>query len=377
MRMVPVRALQIWLTCAVAALLGCAPDATKPESAAPPQASPVGHPDNTQIADTQISNPAPYPFKFVAYGDMRFAEHASYLVPIANEEARQQVIDQIGKEAPPFVVVTGDFVFRGFHNEDWTYFDRAIKPLRDRGTLIFPAIGNHEAGPFLTEKWGGNFFQEIANVEKKEIASKGLRNYYNQFPGISGKRWYWVRYANCYFLMLDSEIEDMPTIVAQEQWINAQLDAMASDIDYIFVAMHRAPYTALTGPKDIVHTPQPMQTRLRALLERRQKTTRARFIVISGHVHNYERFLHQDVNYIVSGGGGAEPAKFPQRAPDDLYPKNPLYGKSDPADEDQFHYCLFTVDHTKLTFQMMKLVGKGKSVTFEPRDSFTLDASGR
>jgi hypothetical protein len=113
------------------------------------------------------------------------------------------------------------------------------------------------------------------------------------------------------------------------------------------------------------------------LLEQRQKTTRARIIVISGHVHNYQRFRRQDVNYIVSGGGGAEPAKFPGRAQDDLYPQNSLYGKSDPADEDQFHYCLFTVDHTRLTFQMMKLVGKGNSVTFEPRDSFALGAGGR
>ena len=364
----------IWLTCVVAASLGCNRD----NASSPQSGRAVAQPANTQIADTQIGNPASFPFKFVAYGDMRFAEHASYLVPIANEEARQQVIDQIAKEAPPLLVVTGDFVFRGFHDEDWTHFDQAIKPLKDRGTLIFPAIGNHEVGPFPAAKiWGPKFFREIEGLAKKEVASRGLKNYYKQFPGISNKPWYWVRYANCYFLMLDSEIEDMQTITAQEQWINTRLDAMPSDIDYIFVAMHRAPYTALTGPNDTVHTPQPQQTRLRALLEQRQKTTRARIIVISGHVHNYERFRHQDVNYIVSGGGGAEPAKFPSRAPDDLYPQNPQYGKSDPADEDQFHYCLFTVDHTRLAFQMMKLVGKGNSVTFEPRDSFTLDAGGR
>jgi len=374
------RALQIWFTCVVAALLGCAWDANKTDSASSQQGSrAVSQPAGTQVADTQISNPAAYPFKFVAYGDMRFTEPKSIIGRVvANERARQQVIDQIGKEAPPFLVVTGDFVFRGFHREDWDAFDQAFRPLRDRGTLIFPAIGNHEVGPFKTKTFGVEYFQEIENMAKEEVASLGLKNYYKQFPGISNKPWYWVRYANCYFLMLDSEVEDMPTIAAQEHWINAQLDAMPAGIDYIFVAMHRAPYTALTGPNDDVHTPQPMQTRLSALLEKRQKTTRARVIVISGHVHNYERFKQNDVMYIVSGGGGAKPAKFsPHRDPGDLYPQNPLYGKSDPADEDQYHYCVFTVDHSKLTFQMMKLVSKANSVSFEPRDSFAMDVAAR
>jgi hypothetical protein len=381
MKMLSARALQIWFTCLVAALLGCAPDANKDanktESAQQGSRS-VSQPPGTQVADTQISNPAAYPFKFVAYGDMRFTEPKSIIGRVvANGRARQQVIDQIGKEAPPFLVVTGDFVFRGFHQEDWDAFDQAIKPLRDRGTLIFPAIGNHEVGPFKTKKFGVEFFQEIENKTKEEVASLGLKKYYQQFPGISNKPWYWVRYANCYFLMLDSEVEDMPTLAAQEHWINAQLDAMPAEIDYIFFAMHRAPITALTGPKDDVHTPRKMETDLSQLLEKRQKTTRARMIVISGHVHNYERFRRQDVNYIVSGGGGAKPAKFfPHRDPGDLYPQNPLYGKSDPADEDQFHYCVFTVDHSKLSFQMMKLVSKANTVSFEPRDSFVMDIAG-
>jgi hypothetical protein len=356
------------LACVLAVLCGCTTRAQKANAA-------FSQNVNAAVADIQINDPKPYPFKFVAYGDLRFAEHESYVVPIANAKARQQVIDQIGREAPAFLVATGDFVFRGFHAEDWTYFDRAIKPLRDRGIQIFPAIGNHEVGPFSMGRWGPEALQEIEKDTDQHIASRGLENYYKEFPNISHKPWYSVRYANCYFLMLDSETEDDQTIAAQEKWISDQLDAMPSDIDYIFAAMHRAPHTAPTKLNDTVHMPRKMETDLSQLLEKRQKTTRARIIVISGHVHNYQRFLHGDVTYIVSGGGGAEPAKFvPHRADDDLYPKNLLYGKDDPADEDQFHYCLFTVDHSKLAFQMMKLVGKENNVAFEPRDSFAVDA---
>ncbi len=362
MNIVFARTHQIWLTCVMALLLGCTRGVQKTGTASSQH-------DKAPVADIQINDPKPYPFRFVAYGDMRFAEHESYGKVIANAKARQQVIDQIANEAPAFLVVTGDFVFRGFHAEDWTYFDRAIKPVRDRGIQIFPAIGNHEVGPFPSQIYGGKALQEIEKKTEQDIASRGLDNYYKEFPDISHKPWYSVRYANCYFLVLDSEIDDEQSNAAQEQWIRTQLDSIPSEVDYIFVALHRPPYTALT---DDVHKPRKMQIDLKTLLEDHQKNSRAHIIVIAGHVHNYERYEGNGVTYIVSGGGGAAQVKFARDAKD-LYPKNALYGKNDPVDEDQYHYCLFTVNHSKLNFQMMKLVSKGKSITFEPRDSFELD----
>ena len=43
------------------------------------------------------------------------------------------------------------------------------------------------------------------------------------------------------------------------------------------------------------------------MLEERQAHARARIVVFSGHVHNYERHEHGGVTYFVSGGGGAPP----------------------------------------------------------------------
>lgn len=342
----------------MALLSGCTPNGQK-TGTPPPQ------PGGVPVVDIQINDPKQYPFRFVVYGDMRFAEHASYGGKvIANAKARQQVIEQIANESPAFLVVTGDFVFRGFHDEDWRYWHRAIKPMRDRGVPIFPAIGNHEVGPFPPKFWGGKDFQEIEKETEQRVASLGLDNYFKEFPKIPHKPWYSVRYANCYFLVLDSEIDD----AAQDRWMKNELDSIPSDVGYIFVALHRPPYTALT---DEVHKPRPPQIALSQLLERRQNK-RAHIIVLAGHVHNYERYRHNGVEYIVSGGGGAAPVKF-TRGADDLYPQNVLYGKNDPMNEDQYHYCVFTVDHSKLNFQMIKLVSKGRSIAFEPRDSFQLD----
>ena len=352
------RILQIWLTCVLAFLWGCTPNAPKTTTA----------PANAASIDIPINAPQPYPFRFIAYGDFRFAKHPSYgNRVIADADARQQVMDQVVKESPAFLVVTGDFVFRGFYKEDWTYWHKAIQPMRDRGVPIFPAIGNHELGPFPPHIWKGLAFREIANVGEPIIASWGLANYFKEFPEISKKPWYSARYANCYFLVLDSESDDAsnPT---QQQWITTQFAAIPPDIDYIFVVLHRPPYTDLT---DEVHNPQPMQLDLRAMLEERQKATRARILVLAGHVHNYERFEHGGVEYIVSGGGGAAPPTKPfARSPDDRYQN----GKQDPLNQALYHYGVFTVDHSKLSFQMMKLVKNGNAVTFEGKDSFELNA---
>jgi hypothetical protein len=359
------RTRQLAIICGIALSMGC--NRGLQNSDPPPSAQTAGG-----VADIVVGDPQPYPFRFVAYGDMRFAEREFYGQVIANARARQEIIDQIANESPAFLVATGDFVFRGFHAEDWRYFDKAIQPLRDRGVRIFPAIGNHEVGPFPALK-NSQFrpFEEIETKTKEEIASSGLENYHKQFPSIPRSSWYSVRYANCYFLVLDSELDDGTSNADQERWIAAQLKSMPSEIDHIVVVLHRPPYTALT---DTVHKPRPPQVALSQLLEARQPGSRAHLIVVAGHVHNYERYHHGGVDYIVSGGGGAAPVKFPRSA-DDQYPKNALYGKNDPVNEDQYHYCVFTVDHLKLKFQMKKLVTRGPGWAFEPRDAFEVDVA--
>lgn len=350
----------IWLICVLSSLWSCTPDTPRATSA-PAATAPAAS------VDIEIKQPKPYPFRFIAYGDFRFAEHASYgWKVIADADARQEVMNQVAKESPAFLVVTGDFVFRGFHDDDWKYWHKAIQPLRDGGVPILPAIGNHELGPFPPKIWGGLALREIAHLAEPIIASMGLANYFKEFPEIAKKPWYSARYANCYFLVLDSEADDARN-PNQMQWLTAQFAAIPPDIDYIFVVLHRPPYTDLTDP---VHNPQPMQLELRAMLEERQKTTRARILVLAGHVHNYERFEHGGVEYIVSGGGGAAPPTQPfPRSADDLYQN----GKQDPLNQALYHYGVFSVDHSKLSFHMMKLVRNGKAVTFEEKDSFELN----
>ncbi|MEO8725347.1 MAG: metallophosphoesterase [Acidobacteriaceae bacterium] len=310
------------------------------------------------VPDIVIQKPKPYPFKFVVYGDMRFTEHDSYFIyHVANGAARQDIVNDIAKKDPVFVGITGDLVFRGFDLDDWKYFDKGIRPLRDADVRIFPALGNHEVGPYPS--WLQRFYRG------RNLVSAGLENYHKEFPGIPAARgWYSVEYANCYLLILDSH-SGYGKGSLQREWMERQLDSLPAQIDYVLVLLHRPPHTAAP---DAMHRARPQEEELAAALEARQKTLHARVLVIAGHVHNYERYEFNGVEYIVSGGGGAEPYKF-TRGKDDLY------RSQDPLTQDQYHYCLFTVDqakdHAKLKFEMMRLNEKGK---FDVRDKFEIDA---
>jgi GTPase len=80
------------------------------------------------------------------------------------------------------------------------------------------------------------------------------------------------------------------------------------------------------------------------MLEERQPRTRARFVVIAGHVHNYERHEHGGVIYFVSGGGGAHPYLITRQ------PGDPLFGKAV-----NYHYLLVEVDRGKMKITMERL----------------------
>ena len=69
-----------------------------------------------------------------------------------------------------------------------------------------------------------------------------------------------------------------------------------------------------------------------------------RLLVLSGHNHNYERYVDNHITYIVTGGGGATPY-FVKRDPNDAYHDS---GST-------FHYCKIGFDDEGLVFDMFKL----------------------
>src|SRR5436305_14490367 len=76
-------------------------------------------------------NPKSYPFKFAAYGDIRFTDPKNH--HDTDPERRHAIIAQIAKDKPELVAISGDLVLDGGVANDWKVLDEETKPLRDAG----------------------------------------------------------------------------------------------------------------------------------------------------------------------------------------------------------------------------------------------------
>ncbi len=273
------------------------------------------------------------PFRFVAYGDTRFHDPNDF--EAANPPAREALVQAIAQADPAFVCFTGDIVYNGYDANDWKVWDSETKLWRDKNIPIFPALGNHD----------------LHGDEK--IA---LGNYFQRFPDLKNSRYYSVKAANALLLVLDSSLDE--TGGQQGQWLAHQLDNVPPDVDFVFLMFHHPPYTSSSDAKTFGggHSARSTEQQLARMLEGRQAHARVRFIVFSGHVHNYERHEHGGVTYFVSGGGGAHAYPI-ERAQDDPFQSKLV----------NYHYLLIEVDHQKVTVTMNRLeLNDGKATWTQP-----------
>jgi 3',5'-cyclic AMP phosphodiesterase CpdA len=272
------------------------------------------------------------PFRFVAYGDTRF--HDPKDTEAANPAVRVALVQAIAEDNPAFICFTGDVVYNGYDTNDWKTWDSETAIWREKNIPVYPALGNHD----------------LHGDEK--IA---LGNYFQRFPDLKNSRYYSVRAANTLTLVLDSSLDE--TTGPQGRWLTGKLDDIPAGVDFVFIMLHHPPYTSSSAMIfGEGHSARSHEQLLAKMLEEREVHTRARFVVFSGHVHNYERHEHAGVTYFVSGGGGAH------AYPIDRAPGDPFQSK-----EINYHYLLVEVDHQQLKITMNRLeLSNGKAVWTQP-----------
>lgn len=279
------------------------------------------------------------PYTFIAYGDIRFMNPADK--KDSDPVRRKLLVDKIASEKPAFLLISGDIVANGSDDRQWEVFDRETAPLRDAGVQIYPALGNHDLRGDLPA---------------------ALQNYFQRFPLLQQSRYYSLRAGNVMVLTLDSSL-DQPG-GEEMQWFDKQVDALPDGIQFVVVLLHHPP---ITRSHDMAfgggHSPRRTEQEMASFIESRAAKSKAQFVVVAGHVHNYERYERNGVMYIVSGGGGATPYMI-NREPNDYY--------KDPGPS--YHYCRFQVSHGKLAMHMIKLEGDGKNASWQERDSFEISA---
>jgi len=206
------------------------------------------------------------PIRFVVYGDVR-----------GGHKVHRKIVRAVLKEAPDFVVVTGDLVLRGSDEGDWQkFFSVAGKLLAN--IPYYPIAGNHDTGRTGDEQ-------------------RRMNEVFALWPGPKDRpawgHWYSFDVANVHFVMLDS---NSYRSAKQLRWLEKDLKAAkARGARAVFAAAHDGPYSR--G----LHRGNRYAAKQYAPLLARYGVK----ILFSGHDHMYQRGKVKGLHYIVSGGGGA------------------------------------------------------------------------
>ena len=279
------------------------------------------------------------PIRMVAYGDMRFTDPS--VTAGTNPRVRKWLAQRVAAEHPEALLLTGDMPYTGAKTADWQVFQDETADWRVGRILQLPATGNHETN-------GGK--------------QQGIANYLSNFPQIAGHLYYSALLGSVEVTSLDCT-GSTGASSPQARWFAAQLDHLPSQVEFLLILYH-IPWMVDQQSEMLANLPSKDALAFRDLLEARLDRLRARVVVFNGHVHSYERFERRGVEYIVTGGGGAEPYPVLLRGSADLYRDTgfPVY-----------HYLTLEVRAHQLHAIMWKVKDpEAATLTVEKKDEFTL-----
>lgn len=215
-----------------------------------------------------------------------------------NDAERARIVRAIADVHPDLLAITGDCVFNGGSDAQWSAFEALVQPLRDQGVVAIGAFGNHEY-------WEG--------LDEAEA------HLFPRFPLDARRHWFGIAFGPLRLVVLDSNDDRLEPAQwrAQVEWYQRTLDAYDDDpaARGVLVLLHQPPYTnsTVTGDGLLV------QRDFVPPLLRHHKTLG----MLSGHVHSYERFERGGKTFLVSGGGGGPRAELAtgskRRHPDDRF----------------------------------------------------------
>jgi hypothetical protein len=263
-----------------------------------------------------------------------------------NPRVRKWLAERVAEDHPRVLLLTGDMPFTGGKAEDWQIFQQETAAWRDQQILTLPTLGNHEV-------YGG--------------VAQGIANYMQNFPEIDGHRYYSALLGNIEVISLDSTSGGGPA-TPQGQWFANQLVNVPKQVQFLIILYH-VPWVADRQSQVFVNLPSKDALNLRGILEAHLAQLHARVIVFNGHIHNYERFERYHVEYVVTGGGGAQPYPLLFRGHSDLYrdPGFPVY-----------HYLSIDISKGRLRAVMWKIKDPSAAeLSVEAKDQFTLNAPAR
>lgn len=187
----------------------------------------------------------------------------------------EQMRTSMNQREADFVVHVGDV-----HQGAGDYYDDIyFKPYRDiiKNVNVFTSLGNHDV---ITDD-GGVYLDDF---------------YLPRNNADSTERYYSFRWANAYFIALDTNSDFTPGSPQHSFLLEALTDSLRRSAMWTFVYAHHPPYTEhWTG----YYGDRRVQNHLVPIYEEYDVD-----MVMNGHTHSYERGEKEHVHYLVSGGGG-------------------------------------------------------------------------
>ena len=279
------------------------------------------------------------PVTVISYGDTRFTDPSN--ITATNPTARQSLVKRIADEKPDAILLNGDLPWHGGVPHDYAVYRDETQAWRDERLHVYPALGNHE----------------FSQCEVPQC----LTNWWAAFPELTGRRWYSVRLGKrIYMMSLDSDDSLQPGS-QQRRWLENQIASLPAEVRFVLLSMHHPPMADIQTRINTDHNPRPNEIALAFYLRTVAAAHKAKFVVIAGHIHNYERFVQDGVVYLVSGGGGAKPYEV-DRTVFDLYqdPEFPNY-----------HYVKFVLKDKTLSGTMYRFSGSVAGA-WQAKDTFQI-----
>jgi predicted phosphodiesterase len=143
------------------------------------------------------------------------------------------------------------------------------------------------------------------------------------------KTYYSVNIGNIHFIIFDSNIESLE----QREWLKQDLAIFSNKTKFIVVLLHYPPFNSYDMTAGYTSF---LQSKLVPIFEQYNID-----IVFSGHIHCYERLLHNGIYYIVSGGAGSL-----------LMPCPIVMHSESQVCISNFHYCVIEEAEDKLVLKV-------------------------
>ncbi|MCX5697349.1 MAG: metallophosphoesterase [Candidatus Omnitrophica bacterium] len=184
------------------------------------------------------------------------------------EEGHRKVVSAVEKVKPEIIFRVGDLVDDGEDPAQWKLFNEIEANLL-KSTEYFPVLGNHEKNSPL---------------------------YFKNFKIPNNGHWYSVDREGVHFIVLDSN-SDLSAGSEQYQWLVSDFRSIPASSRFRIVLFHQPLFSASKAHGDD-------EKHIGGFLLPLFKEYNVN-LVLNGHVHCYQRFFFDGINFITTGGGGS------------------------------------------------------------------------